>query len=85
MPKTLTECILDIVDSLNQKELITMNMNHFKYINQIFHNTGKSCKSIDNLKISGIDNSELDQAIADLDKCNCGNRKYIYKLVKNSY
>lgn len=67
--KDFNRMYLDIVDSLNQKEV---NYNEyelfFKYINQIFPQYRESLvKSIDNLKNIGIDNSELDQAIADLD------------------
>lgn len=67
--KDFNRMYLDIVDSLNQKEV---NYNEyepfFKYINQIFPQHRESLvKSIDNLKNIGIDNSELDQAIADLD------------------
>ena len=52
--KDFNRMYLDIVDSLNQKKLITMNMNHFfKYINQIFPQYQESLvKSIGNLKIS---------------------------------
>ena len=67
--KDFNRMYLDIVDSLNQKEV---NYNEyepfFKYINQIFRQYQESLvKSIGNLKNIGIDNSELDQAIADLD------------------
>ena len=67
--KDFNRMYLDIVDSLNQKEV---NYNEyepfFKYINQIFPQYQESLvKSIGNLKNIGIDNSELDQAIADLD------------------
>ena len=67
--KDFNRMYLDIVDSLNQKEV---NYNKyepfFKYINQIFPQYQESLvKSIGNLKNIGIDNSELDQAIADLD------------------
>ena len=60
---------LDIVDSLNQKEV---NYNEyepfFNYINQIFPQYQESLiKSIDNLKNIGIDNSKLDIAIMNLD------------------
>ena len=67
--KDFNRMYLDIVDSLNQKEV---NYNEyepfFKYINQIFPLYQESLvKSIGNLKNIGIDNSKLDQAIADLD------------------
>lgn len=67
--KDFNRMYLDIVDSLNQKEV---NYNEyepfFKYINQIFPQYQESLvKSIGNLKNIGIDNSKLDQAIADLD------------------
>lgn len=67
--KDFNRMYLDIVDSLNQKEV---NYNEyepfFKYINHIFPQYQESLvKSIGNLKNIGIDNSELDQAIADLD------------------
>ena len=67
--KDFNRMYLDIVDSLNQKEV---NYNEyepfFKYINQIFPQYQESLvKSIGNLKNIGIGNSELDQAIADLD------------------
>lgn len=67
--KDFNRMYLDIVDSLNQKEV---NYNEyepfFKYITQIFPQYQESLvKSIGNLKNIGIDNSELDQAIADLD------------------
>ena len=60
---------LDIVDSLNQKEV---NYNEyepfFKYINQIFSQYQESLiKNIDNLKNIGINNPKLDLAIMNLD------------------
>ena len=67
--KDFNRMYLDIVDSLNQKEVNYKEYEpFFKYINLIFPQYQESLvKSIGNLKNIGIGNSELDQAIADLD------------------